>query len=335
MQGTSWSRRVDFPWVVSYYGCTLPTQRSRTIPTLADPALSRHYTLDEAFAYCAAVTRAHYENFPVASLFMPEEKRPYITAIYAFSRAADDMADEGDLAPAERLRLLDDWGDKLEQAVRGEATHPIFIALADTMRSLQLPPELLRDLLSAFRRDVTQTRYDTFEDLLSYCRTSANPVGRLVLQIFGQYDDPSLALSDDLCTALQLTNFWQDVAVDRAKGRCYIPLEDMTAHGYTEASWARGVEDDAYRTLLAFEAARTKELFYRAAPLPSLVVKDLQIELRLIWFGGMRILRRLERNGYRGRPVLTGTDKFRILVNGLFRTDLSRYGRKRTLEEMA
>lgn len=293
------------------------------------PALLREYTLDEAFDYCAAVTRAHYENFPVASLFLPEEKRPYIQAVYAFSRAADDMADEGERSPAERLLALGAWGEQLERCFNGAAEHPVFIALRDTVTRLRLPPEPFRDLLEAFRRDVTQQRYESFEELLGYCRCSANPVGRLVLMIFGQREERLFTLSDAFCTALQLTNFWQDVDIDRRKGRVYIPQEDMRAHGYTMEEWTAGAETRAYQRLLAFETARTRDLFYQASELPSLVEKDLQVELRLVWFGGMKILRRLERNRFLGRPSLRARDKAFILLNALFTNDLSRYGKKR------
>jgi squalene synthase HpnC len=304
---------------------TFTTRRSSSISASSTPA----YTLDEAFDYCAEVTRAHYENFPVASLFLPEDRRPYIQAIYAFSREADDAADEGTMADEERLRRLDAWGEQLERCFQGEAEHPVFIALADTVGRLELPIEPFRDLLAAFRRDVTQHRYATFDDLLGYCRCSANPVGRLVLMIFGHGDEHLFELSDDLCTALQLTNFWQDVDVDRRKGRLYIPEEDMARSGYSIRKWEAGETDAAYQEVMKFQVDRTRELFYRASELPALVGKDLQVELRLVWFGGMKILRRLERRKYLGRPVLGSADKAIILWNGLFRSKLSLYGRRR------
>ncbi len=275
------------------------------------------------------MTRAHYENFPVASLFLPGDKRPYIQAMYAFARAADDLADEGARPDEERLVSLDDWGRQLEECFAGTAEHPIFIALRDTVERLALPIEPFRDLLSAFRRDVTQHRYGSFDEILGYCRCSANPVGRLVLMLFGHGDETLFRLSDDLCTALQLTNFWQDVAVDRSKGRSYIPEEDMRAHGYSWEQWSAGVYNASYQGLMKFQVDRTRELFYRAAELPSIVEKDLQVELRLVWFGGMRILRRFERNRYLGRPVLTSADKALVLFLGLFHNDLSRYGKKK------
>ncbi len=300
------------------------SQESEIIP--------RTYNLDEAFAYCERVTNAHYENFPVASLFLPEEKRPYIQAIYAFSRAADDFADEPGREKEERLRELDDWEERLRRCYEGEADHPVFIALGETVRRLEIPIEPLRDLLTAFRRDVTQSRYETFEDLLIYCGCSANPVGRLVLMILGYRDEKLYGLSDHICTALQLANFWQDVEVDLRKDRIYLPLEDMARYGCTPEGLKSGTVDEGFRRLMAFEAERTRELFYLGAELPSLVERDLRLELKLIWFGGMAILDKLKRSGYdvfRRRPSLHAADKAMILARGLMRNDLTRYRKKR------
>jgi squalene synthase HpnC len=288
-------------------------------------------TLDEAFAYCAELTNAHYENFPVASLFLPQEKRPYIQAIYAFSRSADDFADELTGSQEERLARLNDWEEKLVQCYEGRADHPIFIALADTLRQNSIPIELLRDLLTAFKRDVTQNRYETFDDLLTYCACSANPVGRLVLMIFGQRDETLFRLSDNICTALQLTNFWQDVAVDCKKDRLYLPLEDMRRFGYTIDEWKSGTVNESFKYLMKFEVERTRELFYRGAELPMIVEKELQIELKLVWFGGMSILKRLDWIQYdivRHRPSLTFLNKVMIFFRAFVFSDLTRYGKK-------
>jgi hydroxysqualene synthase len=294
------------------------------------------YTLDEAFAVCADVTKAHYENFPVASLFLPQEKRPYIQAIYAFSRTADDFADEASIAIEERLQKLDSWEEQLQQAYEGNATHPIFIALRETVKRLDIPIEPLRDLLTAFRRDVIQNRYETYDDLLSYCRCSANPVGRLVLMVFGYRDDKLLEHSDAICTALQLTNFWQDVFIDQQKNRLYIPLEDMRQFGYSEDDWQNRRMNDALRRLLRFEATRTRKLFYQGATLPSMVERDLQLELKLVWFGGLAVLRKLEKVKFdvrSCRPTLSTSDKLMILLRGLFRNDLTIFRKKRVKKE--
>ncbi|MBI5215343.1 MAG: squalene synthase HpnC [Ignavibacteriae bacterium] len=292
----------------------------------------RKYSLDESFQYCAAVTNAHYENFPVASLFLPQEKRPYIQAIYAFSRTADDFADERVRTADSRLDALNDWENQLLQCYEGEAWNPVFIALQETVKRLNIPIEPLKDLLTAFKRDVTQNRYETFDDLLSYCRCSANPVGRLVLMIFGYRDEQLYKLSDNICTALQLTNFWQDVAVDLEKDRLYLPLEDMQRVGFTIDDWKRKSFNPTFKKLLKFQVARTKQLFYDGSELPSLVDKDLQLELKLVWFGGMSILRKIEKVGFdvfANRPKLSTPNKIGILLRGLFINNLPEYKRKR------
>lgn len=297
---------------------------------------STHITVDEAFEYCAALTTAHYENFPVASLFMPEDKRQYIQAIYAFSRTADDFADELLRSPAQRLEDLEHWGQQLEGCYLGEANHPVFIALAETIKAVQLPIQPLRDLLTAFRRDVTQNRYETFGDLLGYCACSANPVGRLVLHVFGHRDEGLLALSDSICTALQLTNFWQDIDVDRGRNRLYIPLEDLRRFEYPVEAWEAGRYNAAFRELLQFQVNRTIGLFNAGAALPSLVEKDIQIELKLVWFGGMAVLKKIVRQKYdvfRARPTLSSFNKVAIMGRALFRSNLSRYGNSQKPKE--
>jgi squalene synthase HpnC len=297
----------------------------------ADAATLNRPSVDEAFEYCARITKAHYENFPVASLFLPEEKRPYIQAIYAFSRIADDFADELVRPPAERLDDLLRWEEQLLQCYQGHAIHPVFIALRETVTNLGIPIEPLRDLLTAFKRDVVEHRYETFQDLLGYCRCSANPVGRLILMIFGCRDEALLTLSDEICTALQLANFWQDVAVDQEKDRLYIPLEDLRSHGYTLEEWKRRSLTGEFRALMKFEVDRTREMFYRGAGLPAAVEKELQLELKLVWFGGLAILRKIERNRFdviRRRPSLSGWNKLMILVRGLTVENLARFERK-------
>jgi len=292
----------------------------------------RSYTPDEAFAYCQTVTNAHYENFPVASLFLPEEKRPYIQALYAFSRIADDMADESVLGGGERLMKLDDWELKLRECYEGRADHPVFIALSETVRRAEIPIGPLLDLLAAFRRDVNQNRYGTYAELLGYCTCSANPVGRLVLMIFGIRDEELYGLSDRICTGLQLANFWQDLSLDALKDRLYIPLEDMARYSYTVEDWKRGASGENFKALMRFEVERTRELFYQGAALPSRVHRELSLELKLVWFGGMAVLKAVERGSYdvyRRRPVLSGFNKLMVLARGLFRNDLSNFGREK------
>jgi squalene synthase HpnC len=274
--------------------------------------------LASAYAYCERIARQHYENFPVASRLLPAAMRPHIAAIYAFARRADDFADEPGLADADRLRLLDNWGRRLQgqtsvpygaQTPAGEDL--IFCALANTVREHNLPMSLFEDLLSAFRQDVVTTRYATWDDVLDYCRRSANPVGRLVLRVAG-YDNPRLdAHSDAVCTALQLTNFWQDLAVDWSRGRLYVPLTDRDRAGAADADLDAGTLTPEWRTALRAAAARTRELFDRGRPVCDAVRGRLRWELRLTWLGASRVLDKLDAIGFdvfHHRPSLTTSD---------------------------
>jgi hydroxysqualene synthase len=263
-------------------------------------------SLDAAYASCEHAARSHYENFPVASLLVPPPMRPHIAALYAFARAADDFADEGPRATAERQRLLDGWKARLNAAVAARAPGPppgdgeprntvdIFLALGETIRSKRLPVGLFDDLLSAFAQDVTVTRYAAWDDVLDYSRRSANPVGRLVLRIAG-YDEPRLdAWSDAICSALQLTNFWQDLKVDFDRGRIYLPAEEFAGHGAAEADLAEGRLTQAWRAAMAAAVARTRAMFLAGRPLCGAVAGRLKHELRATWLGGMRVLSRIE-----------------------------------------
>jgi phytoene synthase len=278
-----------------------------------DPALA------DAYAHCERLAREHYENFPVASRLLPRPMHPHIAAIYAFARAADDFADEPGLDSAERLRRLDDWREHLQVAaarypIAGNghaASDPIWLALSNTMAQHSLPVSLFEDLLSAFRQDVTTSRYVAWSDLLDYCRRSANPVGRLVLRVAG-YDDPRLdAASDALCTALQLTNFWQDLDRDWAIGRLYVPAEDRTRTGALETDLAAGRLTAAWREVMRTVASRTRELFAAGRGVCDGVTGRLRWELRLTWLGGSRVLDKLERadfDVFRRRPTLGARD---------------------------
>ncbi len=260
---------------------------------------------------CESVARDHYENFPVASFLIPRPQRRFIAAVYAFARTADDFADEATIPAEERLRLLDDWEEKLRSCYAGHADHPVFVALRATARATSLPEDLLHALLRAFRSDVTRSRFATFDELLGYCRDSANPVGRIVLHLFGAATPENLPLSDHVCTALQLANFWQDVAVDLARGRIYIPLEDFRRFGYTEDDLGRGMADDRFRALVRFQVERTKGLFQAGAPLLEHTRGRLRMELAATIRGGRAILEGIERQGYdtlSRRPVLRRTE---------------------------
>jgi len=247
--------------------------------------------------------RAHYENFPVGR-FVPRDKRPYVHALYAFARAADDFADEPRYEGM-RAEKLAQWEQRLHAAYAGEAQDPIFVALAETVRRLEVPKPLLLDLLSAFRQDTVKSRYDTWDELLDYCRRSADPVGRLVLLVFGYREAELAPLSDAICTGLQLANHWQDVALDLRKDRIYIPRELMERFGVGVWDLNAGRVDEGMRGLMAELVARSRGLFERGRPLCDRVGRDLRFELRLTWLGGRGILDRIEAAGYdvfRRRP---------------------------------
>lgn len=254
----------------------------------------------------------HYENFPVASILLPKRLRPAVAAIYAFARSADDLADEGDMPPQERLAALADYARQLDRIERDEpATDPMFAALARVVAEYNLPVPALRDLLSAFSQDVVTPRYADFASLLDYCRRSANPVGLLMLHLYGAADARNVAQSDAICSALQLINFWQDVAIDWDKDRIYLPQEDMQRYGVTEHDIAEGRDSPAWRQLLAFEVQRARAMMLAGAPLALRLPGRIGWELRLVVQGGLRILEKIEAvdfDVYRRRPKLGKAD---------------------------
>ena len=283
--------------------------------------VASHLDLPAAYAHCERLAREHYENFPVASVLLPARMRPHIAAIYAFARTADDFADEPGRSADERLALLDGWEQQLRDAASGApASDPIFVALADTMRRCRLPHHLLADLLSAFRQDITVHRYANWTDVLDYCRRSANPVGRLVLGVAGVRDEASAQASDAVCTALQLANFWQDLARDFENGRIYVPAEEMARHGAAEAELTADRMTSAWTATIQACVVRTRELFDRGRPVADAVTGRLRWELRATWLGGVRILEKIEALGYdtlHRRPKLTPADAARIAVRTL------------------
>jgi hydroxysqualene synthase len=268
--------------------------------------------LDRAYRWCAQIASRHYENFPVASRLLPARMRPAVAAIYAFARRADDFADEPGPSESERMRLLDDWHRRL-MAPTSRSTDPddlVFLALGDAIRRHRLPVALFEDLLSAFRQDVQTTRYATWADVLDYSRRSANPVGRLVLRVAG-YEDPTLDRhSDAICTALQLTNFWQDFGVDWRRGRLYLPVDDRDRAAADERDLDAGRWTPAWRSALEVAAARTRGLFAHGRPLCDAVSGRLRWELRLTWLGGSRILDKVQAcpDVLNHRPRLTAMD---------------------------
>lgn len=274
-----------------------------------------------AYAVCERLARTHYENFPVASFLLPRAMRPHVAAVYAFARTADDFADEGQRAPAERLALLDDWGRRLDQAVKARVPEDetdasaIFTAVGATIATCRLDPQLFANLLSAFRQDVTTVRHETWADLIDYCRRSADPVGRLVLQIAGYHDAALAQQSDRVCTALQLTNHWQDFDIDWRRGRLYVPFEFVREAGADLADLDRRRITPAWRAVWTRAVTATRELFDEGRGVADGVRGRLKWELRATWLGGRRILDRFEASGFDGyahRPKLGTADAFAI-----------------------
>lgn len=274
-------------------------------------------TQAEAEAYCRRLAQTHYENFSVASWFVPRNLRQHFYNLYAYCRWADDLADEAASAD-ESLRLLAWWEDELTRCYGGEASHPVFVALRRTIDEYAIPRDCLSDLLIAFRQDQTQTRYETFDDLLGYCRYSANPVGRLVL-LLGRCASPSnLDLSDAICTGLQLANHWQDVARDWQRGRVYLPQEDLRAFGVDEALLAAMRAAPDVRRLIEFEVDRAEEILQRGAPLCDAVGPKLRRQVRLFVGGGLAILEAIRRADYdvlARRPTVSTWKKLRLLAS--------------------
>jgi phytoene synthase len=254
----------------------------------------------------------HYENFPVASILMPSRLRKPVAAIYHFARAADDIADEGDLPDEERLRRLDEFRAELKRIeANGTPLTPLFRNLAAEIAEHALPMQPLYDLLDAFSQDVVKKRYADFDEVLDYCRRSANPVGNLLLHLYGEATPVNIACSDAICTALQLINFWQDVAKDWAIGRVYLPQDDLATYNVSEVQVARGICDDNWRALMQFEVRRAREMMLYGKPLGTILTGRIGLEMRMIIAGGLRILDKLESAGYdmfNKRPVLRPFD---------------------------
>lgn len=273
----------------------------------------------QARDYCERLARSHYENFSVASWFLPVRLRQHFFNVYAYCRISDDLADEvGD--PAESLRLLDLWEAELNQCYSGTPRHPVFVALQETVQKFDIPRETFANLLTAFRQDQTVLRYRTFDDLLGYCQYSANPVGRLVLYLCGYRDAERQRYSDYTCTALQLANFWQDVVPDFGKGRIYLPVEDMERFGVRESVIESRQATPAFANLMQFEVKRAREWFDKGLPLVASVDRELALDLELFTRGGQEILRAIERQGFhvlRRRPAISKPRKLALLLRAV------------------
>jgi squalene synthase HpnC len=277
-----------------------------------------------AQAYCRRLAESHYENFAVASWLLPAELRPHFCHVYAYCRWSDDLADET-AGGQQSLELLDWWQLQLEDCYRGVTVHPVFVALEQTIREFEIPIEPFRDLLTAFRQDQTKKRYETFDELLGYCRNSANPVGRLVLYLGRCHDEQRGRLSDSICTGLQLANFWQDVARDYDCGRIYLPMESWRRFGYDEAMFARREFNPQFRELLASEVDRAETYLRTGEPLIALMPPQLRVDIRLFINGGLAILqaiRRIDYNVWRTRPTISKTAKLGLLLRAWWQTKL-------------
>jgi squalene synthase HpnC len=281
---------------------------------------ARAPSLDDAYAYCERLARSHYENFSVATWFLPKRLRQHFYNVYAYCRISDDLGDEtGDREAS--LQLLDEWESELNACYEGNPRHPVFVALAGTVREFDIPKQTFADLLTAFRQDQKVTRYETFDDLLGYCRYSANPVGHLVLYLCGYRDSDRQQLSDYTCTALQLANFWQDVSADFEKGRIYLPLEDLRKYNVSEAELAAKNNTAAFCEMMSFEVQRAREWFDLGLPLASKVSRDLAIDIELFSRGGQEILNAIERQGYAvlgARPVISKGRKLALVARAAF-----------------
>lgn len=291
---------------------TFSTELAQYGPRRGAPAVG----IAEAEAYCRRLACTHYENFTVASRLLPARLRQHFYNVYAYCRWADDLADEtGD--PEQSLELLDWWQHQLDECYQGRATHPVFVALAGTVRQFNIPREPFADLLVAFRQDQHQQRYATFDELLRYCRNSANPVGRLVLYLGECHDEQRGALSDSVCTGLQLANFWQDVARDYERGRVYLPRESMRQFDCDDAALARRTADAPFKRLLAYEVDRAQQWLRAGLPLVEQVPKWLSADVWLFIHGGLKILehiRRIDYDVWRRRPEVSKLDKARLLL---------------------
>jgi squalene synthase HpnC len=273
-------------------------------------------SLVEARAYCERLAKSHYENFSVATWFLPKRLRQHFYNVYAYCRISDDLGDEvGD--PQQSLELLDQWETELNACYAGSPRHPVFVALAETVKQFGIPRHEFSDLLIAFRHDQTVTRFETFDDILAYCRYSANPVGHLVLYLCGYSDAERQQLSDYTCTALQLANFWQDVFVDYGKGRIYLPLEDLRRFGVTGEDIAGRRATPQFVAMMKFEIERAREWFARGLPLVKMVNRELAIDLELFSRGGQEILNAIERQGFdvlKARPEISKPRKLLLVL---------------------
>ena len=279
-------------------------------------------SVEGAYALCEKLARTHYENFTVGSWFIPKDQRKHLYAIYAFCRFVDDLGDE---FQGDRVQALQFWEEQTRQCYGGTPTHPYMTALQETISTFEIPEEPFLKLIQANRMDQVNSRYQTYDDLDYYCQHSANPVGHLVLYVCGYRDSDRQRLSDYTCTALQLANFWQDVARDLAMGRIYIPSEDMSRFGYSEEQLAGGVVDNGFRNLMAFQVRRARDLFLKGMKLVDTIDGRIKLDIALFSLGGIKVLDAIERQGYdvlSRRPALSKLAKVRLMLGTILKLRL-------------
>jgi squalene synthase HpnC len=300
--------------------CVPPAAEDSAQIVAPDGAPPGPWSVASAYRFCERMAQTHYENFPVASRFLPAHLRPHVAAIYAFARTADDFADEPRFE-GRRQQALDQWDQLLETCYHRDVPHPVFLALRDTVRRHNVPIGPLRALINAFRMDLTKRRYATFSEVLHYCQHSANPVGQLVLFVHGHREPHLHRFSDEICSALQIANFLQDLSVDIPRGRVYLPEEDLLHFGVGHDDLLAGRATESFRELMRFSVSRVRSMFHRGRPLIRRVSPGLSMELDATWRGGMAILQRIEDRGFRTldyRPTLEKRDMAGIAVRSLF-----------------
>ena len=287
---------------------------------MSDVTLQPNFTLHQAYQHCQQIVRNHYENFPVASWFLPKRLRLPISVIYAFARHADDLADEGTLPDSERLEALEQYQHNFAAALfESYSDDPVLFALSDVIHTHNLPPQCFFDLLKAFKMDTQTKRYQSFGDILYYCQHSANPVGRLLLHLHKQDSPTNLSLSDNVCTALQLINFYQDIGQDyKENNRIYIPLDELETYNVTEDTFRKNINNESIKQLLEHQVHRARALMIAGAPLGNNLTGLFGLEIRLVIQGGLSITNKLQKipNVF-NRPRLTKQDKFVMLLHAL------------------
>ena len=310
------------------------TSTSLPGPRMASAAGTQAH-INEAFGHCETLARTHYENFSVGTQLIPGNLRKHFYSVYAFCRGVDDLGDE---ATGDRIAMLDEWERQLHRCYDGTPVHPFFVALQQTIQQLDIPREPFLKLVEANRRDQRVLRHPNYAELLDYCDHSANPVGHLVLYIFGHREPELHRLSDSTCTALQLANFWQDVHRDFEMGRVYLPADDMAKFGVTEEMIANRNATPQFKALMRFEIDRTRQLFVEGYDLVNLVKGMAKVDLALFTGGGLTVLREIERLDYdvlAKRPTVSKLTKFRLLVSAYTRTKLGMRPLPKTLFRQA